>query len=114
MLLTRDSNKSNFMKAKIPGKRKQMIMKLTIKLQPPYCKKGYSDERIIRLNVESIDLQELARHLAREWKDTFNYALFDDKKLLTAEFIVNGKHVLPDRTVKDGDQVTIIPYICGG
>jgi len=91
-----------------------MIMKLTIKLQPPYCKKGDSDERTIQLNVESIDLQELARHLARELEGTFNYSLFDDKKLLTAEFIVNGKHASPDTVIKEGDLVTVIPYICGG
>ncbi len=89
-------------------------MKLTIRLQPPYCKKGAVNEQILQLKAESIDLQKLARYLSREWKDTLNYVLFDDKELLTAEFIVNGKHASLDTQVKEGDQVTIVPYICGG
>jgi molybdopterin converting factor small subunit len=89
-------------------------MKLTIKLLPPYSKRGEPGEHTLQLKGESIDLQQLAWYLSREWKDKFDYPLIDAKKLLTAEFMVNGKHATLDTVLKDEDMVTIIPYICGG
>ncbi len=91
-----------------------MKMELTIKLLPPYRIKGEPDEHTLRLKGEAINLQQLVRHLAREWKDTLGFPLVDNKELLTAEFIVNGKHASLEMVLKDGDQVTIVPYICGG
>ncbi len=89
-------------------------MKLTIKLLPPYSKKGEPDEHILRLKDDSIDLQQLALYLSREWKDILNYALIDDSGLFTAEFMVNGKSAPLDAVLKDNDHVTIVPYIFGG
>ncbi len=89
-------------------------MKLIIKILPPYSKKGTPDEQIVQLQVNSIDMQQLALYLSREWKDQLNYALVDDEKLANAEFLVNGKHVSPEQELKDGDQITLIPYVGGG
>ncbi len=89
-------------------------MKLKIKLLPPYYRKGDPDERVFHLEDESSDLQQLARHLAEEWRGNFNYPLIDDNELLTAEFMVNGRHASLDTVLKEGDLVTVVPYICGG
>ena len=89
-------------------------MKLTIKLLPPYRKKGEPDCHDLQLDDQAIDLQQLAVYLSREWKNKFGYALIDDKNLLTAEFMVNGRHASLDTVLEDDDQVTVIPYICGG
>lgn len=89
-------------------------MKMTIKLMPPYKKKGDPAEYPLELKADQIDLQQLAFYLSREWKDKFDFALIDENQLLTAEFMVNGKHSDLTHVVKDGDKVTVIPYICGG
>ncbi len=89
-------------------------MKLNIKLMPPYRKKGEPFEHTLQLNGESIDLRQLAFYLNREWRERFNYPLIDAKNLLTAEFMVNGRHASLEHVLKDGDRVTVIPYICGG
>lgn len=89
-------------------------MKLSIKLMPPYHKKGDPDELLLELDSNSVDLQQLAGHLSRQWKESFGFALIDDRGLLTAEFMVNGKHASLKNILADGDKVTIIPYICGG
>jgi len=89
-------------------------MNLTIKILPPYVKKGELDEYMLQLKEQNVDLQQLAWHLSREWKDKLNYVLIDDKNRLTAEFIVNGSHASLDLLLKEGDHVTIVPYICGG
>ncbi|MGM0689457.1 MAG: MoaD/ThiS family protein [Bacillota bacterium] len=89
-------------------------MNLTIKILPPYAKKGEPDQYIIQLEEHTVDLQQLALHLSREWKDKLNYVLIDDHNRLTAEFIVNGSHASLDLPLKEGDHVTIVPYICGG
>ena len=89
-------------------------MNLTIKILPPYAKKGEPDEYMLQLKEQNVDLQQLALHLSREWKDKLNYALIDNNNRLTAEFIVNGSHASLDLVLKEGDHVTIVPYICGG
>ncbi len=81
---------------------------------PPYIKKGEQDQFNLQLDVRSIDLQQLAQYLSREWKDKLAYEIIDSNKILTAEFMVNGKHASVDTMLKDGDSVTLIPYICGG
>lgn len=68
----------------------------------------------MELPGETISLGEFAKHLSIAWKDLLHYPLFDKKGLLTAEFMVNGKHCSLDHQLKDGDRVSIIPYICGG
>ena len=90
------------------------LMKMTIKLMPPYKKKGDPEEHSLELKAEKIDLQQLAFYLSREWKDKFDFDLIDENQLLTAEFMVNGKHSDLTHVVKDGDKVTVVPYICGG
>ncbi len=90
------------------------MTKLTIKLLPPYAKKGEPDKHTLRLEARSTDLRQLARHLSLEWKDRLGFALIDDKGCLTAEFTVNGRHAPLDRVLNDGDEITVIPYICGG
>ncbi|MGM0653125.1 MAG: MoaD/ThiS family protein [Bacillota bacterium] len=89
-------------------------MKLTIKLMPPYKKKGEQAEYPLELKAEKLDLQQLAYYLSREWKERFDFELIDSNQLLTAEFMVNGKHSDLAHVVRDGDKVTVVPYICGG
>ena len=89
-------------------------MKLNVKLLPPYVKRGEQDEYTLQLDVQSIDLQQLAYYMAREWKDKLSYEILDKNKILTAEFMVNGKHVSVETVLQDGDSITVIPYICGG
>jgi molybdopterin converting factor small subunit len=89
-------------------------MKITIKLFPPYRKKGDSEEHLLLLKQQSISLENLSLHLAKKWPDRFDYPLIDERGLLTAEFMVNGKHVSLSHKVADNDKVSIIPYICGG
>ena len=89
-------------------------MKLTVKLFPPYSKKGKPDEQTVHLQVDALDLQQLALYLSRQLEDQLNYALVDDQKLANAEFMVNGKHVNLEHQLQDGDQVAVIPYIGGG
>ncbi len=90
------------------------MMNLTIKLLPPYRKKGEPGEHALQLDDQQITLQKLALYLSCEWKDKFAYPLIDGKNLLTAEFLVNGKHASLETILNDGDRVTVIPYICGG
>ena len=85
-----------------------------IKLLPPYCKKGENDLFTIRFDKEQVSLKELAVHLSIELKDMLGFDLIDKNSLLTAEFSVNGKAATTDQVLNNGDQVTIIPYICGG
>jgi molybdopterin converting factor small subunit len=89
-------------------------MKITIKLFPPYRKKGEPDEQQLLLKHQSINLENLSLYLAQEWPDRFDYPLIDERGCLTAEFMVNGKHASLSHTVNDKDTVAIIPYICGG
>lgn len=89
-------------------------MKLTVKMLPPYCKPGEKGEHALELEAERVDLRLLAGYIARTWADRLGFTLVDEKGLLTAEFMVNGRPARPDTVLKDGDTVTIIPYICGG
>jgi len=89
-------------------------MKLTIKLLPPYVKKGDPDEHTLGLDARSVTIEQLAGHLSLEWQGRLGYPLIDNSGLLTAEFMVNGSHASTDRLLQDGDMVTVIPYICGG
>lgn len=89
-------------------------MNITIKLLPPYSKKGEPNEYPLELKEDAVSFHQLAVHLSVEWKDRLDFPLLDDKEAFTAEFIVNGKHVSLDYQLKDGDRLSIIPYICGG
>lgn len=89
-------------------------MIITVKLMPPYRKKGDPGEHPFTLSCEQLPVEELAGYLSANHRELFGYALIDERGLLTAEFIVNGKHVALDHQLKDGDIVTVIPYICGG
>lgn len=62
----------------------------------------------------NMNLLQLAGYLEREYQDRLGFMLIDRRQLLTAEFIVNGKHIPNEQMLKDGDQVTVIPAICGG
>ncbi len=89
-------------------------MIITVKLMPPYRKKGDPKEHTLTLESKQLTMEELAGYLSANHRELFGYALIDERGLLTAEFIVNEKHVALDHHLKDGDIVTIIPYICGG
>ena len=89
-------------------------MNLTIKLYPPYCKKGEPDQFTLELKQHTITLEQLSFHLSRKWKNRFDYPLIDERQVLTAEFMVNGKHEALDFTLSDKDEVSVIPYLCGG
>lgn len=90
------------------------MMKLSIKLLPPYTKSGRSEDYNFELEARSIKLQDLAHRLSREWNDRLNYSLLDDGKLVNAEFAVNDRLVSLEHEVQDGDQITILPYVGGG
>lgn len=92
---------------------KDMTIKLEIELLPPYREKADSGKHSLELE-EALTLRQLARHLSRQWKERLNFALIDDKKLLTAEFMVNGRHASLEQVTEDGDRITVIPYIGGG
>ncbi|MBM4236829.1 MAG: MoaD/ThiS family protein [Firmicutes bacterium] len=89
-------------------------MIITVKLMPPYRKKGDPGEHPLTLASEELNIEQLAGYLSANHRELFGYTLIDERGLLTAEFIVNGKHVALDQQLKDGDIVTVIPYICGG
>ncbi len=91
-----------------------MLMKLTIRLLPPYSKKGEKNEHVLELPGEVVELRNLALYLSSEFGELLHYPLFDKKGLLTAEFMVNGKHQPVGYRLKEGDSVAVIPYICGG
>ncbi len=81
---------------------------------PPYRKKGAPTEMPLELEEVSINLKELAHYLSREWQDKFDFPLIDKSDIISAEFMVNGKHQSLTYQVADGDEITIIPYIGGG
>lgn len=89
-------------------------MNINVKLMPPYRKKGDPGEYRIELDEDQPNLESLARYLSARHSDLFGYALIDERGLLTAEFVVNGKSAPPDQRLEQDDLVTIIPYICGG
>jgi molybdopterin converting factor small subunit len=91
-----------------------MIMKIYIKLMPPYRIKGDPGEFLVELDVDRLNLEDLANYLTANHQDLFGYALIDDRGLLTAEFIVNGRSVSLTDFLKEDDIVTVVPYICGG
>ena len=90
------------------------MMKLEIKLLPPYTKSGRPEDHTLEMDVSSISLRDLAFFLSREWEDRLNYSLFHDEKLVSAEFAVNDRLVSLDHQVKDGDRITVLPYVGGG
>lgn len=89
-------------------------MELTIKLLPPYRKKGEPGEELLQIDDQALDLQNLAVYLSREWKNKLAYPLIDQHDLLTAEFMVNGRHATLETILADGDRITVIPYLGGG
>jgi molybdopterin converting factor small subunit len=89
-------------------------VRLAIKLLPPYKQPGEQGDYSLELSGEALNLQQLAAHLSRAWRERLAFALVDDKGLLTCEFMVNGRHTPPDTPLADGDTITLIPYICGG
>ncbi len=89
-------------------------MRITIKLLPPYSKKGEPNEYPLELEEDTVSFKQLAVYLSAEWKDRLGFPLLDEKGALTAEFIVNGNYVSLGYQLKDGDRLSIIPYICGG
>jgi len=90
------------------------MMKLYLKLFPPYTNSGRPEDHELELEAESIKLQDLAFYLSREWEDKLNYSLINDEKLVNAEFAVNDKLVSLDHQVSDGDRIAILPYVGGG
>ncbi|MDW7739747.1 MAG: hypothetical protein SCJ97_06790 [Bacillota bacterium] len=89
-------------------------MKIIVKLMPPYRKKGDQGVYPFELDVEQLNLEDLAGYLNTKHRELFGYALLDERGLLTAEFIVNSRSVSITDNLKEGDIVTVVPYICGG
>jgi molybdopterin converting factor small subunit len=89
-------------------------VRITLKLLPPYRKPGEKGEFPLELPVGPCDLRELAEYLTREKAEYLAFELVDRQGALTAEFMVNGKHMPVDYILSDGDVITVIPYICGG
>ncbi len=95
-------------------KNNYIMMKLTIKLLPPYTKSGRPEDHSLQLEAQSIKLEDLVRLINKKWQDILEYSLINDQKLVNAEFAVNNKLVKLEDKVKDGDQITILPYVGGG
>ena len=91
-----------------------VAMKITVILKPPYLKKGEKAKSELELQGGSISANALAALLQEQWKPKLGYPFFDRDGRLTVEFFVNGKHAHPDTIINSGDEVIIIPYICGG
>jgi len=89
-------------------------MKLTIRLFPPYRKKNDPGEHLLQLEQHAITVEQLSHYLSLNWQGKIDFPLIDNRRHLTAEFMVNGKHVSLDHQLVDGDQVSVIPYLCGG
>lgn len=89
-------------------------MPLTIRLYPPYRKKGSTGQFKIKTGKLAMRLKELASLLEQEFKEQFAYPLFDGGGRLTAEFIVNGRHQPLDYLLARRDTIYVIPYLCGG
>jgi molybdopterin converting factor small subunit len=94
--------------------REHKIMQLTIRLFPPYRKMNESGEFSLDLKQHSLNLEQLAYYLDQKYKDRFDYPLIDERRVLTAEFMVNGAHQPLSFSLSDQDEVSIIPYLCGG
>lgn len=90
------------------------MMKLKIKLLSPYTRSGRTEDHVLELKGSSMRLRDLALYLSSEWKDRLKHSLLDDDKLVNAEFAVNDKIVSLEHQVKDGDRITVIPYVGGG
>lgn len=89
-------------------------MQISVKLYPPYRKKGSSGELKLSLNKLTLTLGELAFCLEHNFKGELDFPLFDQHHLLTAEFMVNGKHRPLDFILSGSEEVLVIPYLCGG
>ena len=90
-------------------------MQLKIKFLPPYRKAGEKGEYLLEIEKKEMTVQELVEYLAQAWKERLEFPLMDEKKgYHTAEMIVNGKHASLDQKLNSGDEVTVVPYICGG
>ena len=90
-------------------------MQLTIKLLPPYRQAGDKGELPLELQQRELTVQQLSEYLHQKWGDKLAYPLFDTiKGYHTAEYIVNGKHASLEQVLKNGDEVTVVPYISGG
>lgn len=87
---------------------------VTVKLMPPYRKAGDSGEYTLAVPPEGMNLRRLAGHIDEQWKDRLAFPLVDGLGHLTAEFIVNGRHVPAETLLSDGDRITVIAYIGGG
>lgn len=91
-----------------------MTIDLTVKFLSPYIKKGEDDQFALTLPQEDASLERLGPFLAKQLGEKLSYNLYDSGGRLTAEFLINGKHVSSGSKLADGDRVTVIPYICGG
>ena len=94
--------------------REKINMNLKVKFFPPYRKKGDAGEHQLQIDRQSLTIEELADHMSNQWQDLLDFPLIDSRGHLTAEFMVNGKHVSLQHTLQDGDLVSVIPYLCGG
>ncbi len=90
------------------------VLNVIVKLRPPYSKPGEKGDLNLELPGEGWDLIRLAKHLTFERRELVAFDLVDAKDHLTAEFIVNARHAPLEQTLAEGDEITVIPYICGG
>ena len=89
-------------------------MRITLKLLPPYRKTGESGEFSLTLPEEVGSLKDLVSYLSMEKADILAFELVDRQGVLTAEFLVNGKHEPVEYIPIEGDLIAVIPYNCGG
>lgn len=88
-------------------------MKIYIKLLPPFSRPGKSSLEL-ELPGDKCDLAGLINYLDTERTGIIPFKLADTKEVRTAEFKINGKTASRGQALRDGDEVTVIPYICGG
>lgn len=89
-------------------------MRLTVKLLPPFDKRGLPGEEFMVIDRDEISILQFAEFLNKAWRERLAYPLVDESGLPLAGFLVNGRHATPGTSLCDGDRVTVFPYIGGG
>jgi molybdopterin converting factor small subunit len=86
-------------------------LNVTVKVYGPDLRRFFEKKQIVKLDVSST-IDDLARRLEMDSKSKYGWSL----NLLDLTILVNGKNAetLKDRTLSEGDEITILSPIGGG
>ncbi len=87
---------------------------ITINLAPPFKKDKETSNFTVELPEDNMTLKDLALHINNTCSSSLQVNLLDEKGLLSASFMVNGKHAPPKQVVNEGDVIVIYKRIGGG